>query len=111
LRETKAKEVPAKELDEYLGSGYGIFAGTDLQWATLKFSPTAARWVSTQTWHPKQRSHTDDDGSLLLEVPYSNDRELVMEILKFGPDVEVLAPNVLRKRVAAALGAAAARYR
>ena len=27
----------------------------DVQWATLRFTPEAARWVSAQNWHPKQR--------------------------------------------------------
>jgi predicted DNA-binding transcriptional regulator YafY len=43
-------------------------------------------------------------------VPYAEDRELVMEILKFGADVEVVVPGRLRARVASALKAAAQRY-
>ena len=91
------------ELDEYLGSGYGIFAGRKVEWATLKFTPEAARWVSAQNWHPKQRARVEKDGGYVLELPYAEDRELVMEILKFGADVEVLAPPALRQRVADAL--------
>jgi predicted DNA-binding transcriptional regulator YafY len=111
LRDTKAKEVPTTELDEYLGSGYGIFAGRRVEWATLKFTPKTARWVSAQRWHPEQRHRVEKDGSYLLEVPYSDDRELVMEILKYGADVEVLNPTALRTRVADALKAAAQRYK
>lgn len=110
LLDARAKEVPASELDEYLGSGYGIFAGRKVQWATLKFSPEAARWVSAQKWHPKQRARVEKDGSYILEVPYAEDRELVMEILKFGADVEVLEPASLRTRLAAVLKQAAERY-
>jgi predicted DNA-binding transcriptional regulator YafY len=99
------------ELDEYLGSGYGIFAGRKVEWATLKFTPEAARWVSAQNWHPKQRARVEKDGSYILELPYAEDRELIMEILKYGADVEVLAPAGLRKRVADALREAAQRYR
>jgi predicted DNA-binding transcriptional regulator YafY len=110
LREGRAKEIPAAELDEHLGSGYGIFAGKDVQWATLKFTPEAARWVSAQQWHPKQRSRVEQDGSYVLEVPYSEDRELVMEILKYGGDVEVLSPAALRERVGESLDKAAKRY-
>ena len=40
-----------------------------------------------------------------------DDRELLMGILKFGPDVEVLAPPALRERVAEALTAARRLYR
>ena len=110
LRETRAKEVPAAELDEHLGAGYGIFAGREVEWARLRFTAEAARWVSAQVWHPKQRSQVEKDGSYLLEIPYANDRELVMEILKFGADVEVLAPASLRGRVSEALSAGSRRY-
>jgi len=110
LREARAKEIPPAELDEHLGSGYGIFAGRKVEWATLRFSAEAARWVSAQSWHPKQRAKFESDGTYTLEVPYANDRELLMEILKYGADVEVLAPASLRNRVADALKAAAKRY-
>src|SRR5882672_10953457 len=110
LRDARAKEIPAAELDEHLGAGYGIFAGREVQWARLRFTPEAARWVAAQSWHPKQRARFDPDGSYLLEVPYSHDRELLMEILKFGADVEVLAPSSLRSALAEALKKAAGRY-
>ena len=110
LREARAKEIPAAQLDEHLGSGYGIFAGRDVAWAELRFTPEAARWVSAQLWHPKQRSRVEADGTYVLEIPYAHERELVMEILKFGADVEVLAPESLRGRVAEDLKRAAGRY-
>jgi predicted DNA-binding transcriptional regulator YafY len=111
LKDTPAREVRETELDEYLGSGYGIFAGRDVEWATLKFTPEAARWVSAQLWHPKQRARVESDGTYVLEIPYAHERELVMEILKYGADVEVLAPASLRERVAGELRRAAGRYR
>jgi predicted DNA-binding transcriptional regulator YafY len=110
LAEGRAKEIAAAELDEYLASGYGIFAGKKVEWATLKFTPEAARWVSAQSWHPEQRSRIEKDGSYVLDLPYAEMPELVMEILKFGPDVEVLAPASLREHVAQALAQAASRY-
>src|SRR5688500_3594015 len=66
LREPRAKEVPADELDAHLGSGYGIFAGAKVQWAKLRFTREAARWVSAQRWHPGQRATFDADGSYVL---------------------------------------------
>ena len=108
--DTQAKEIPNAELDAYLASGYGIFGGREIEWATLKFSPTAARWVSAQRWHPDERHRLENDGSYVLEVPYAEDRELVMEILRYGPEVEVLKPTALRRRVAEALKDAARHY-
>ena len=98
--ETKAREVSHRSLDEVLGPGYGIFSGRRLQHAKLRFTPKRARWVAQETWHPKQKGGFSDDGSWLLEFPYADHRELIMDILKFGADVEVLAPPDLRQRVA-----------
>jgi predicted DNA-binding transcriptional regulator YafY len=105
-----ADDVPAAELDKVLGSGYGIFSGQKVQWATLRFSERAARWVSAETWHPQQRSHVDAEGRYLLEIPYSDDRELIMDVLRHGADVEVVAPDVLRNKVRDALVAASRLY-
>ena len=111
LLDESAKEVPDTKLDPLFQSGYGIFAGTDLRWAKLRFTPERARWVASESWHPDQKSRFEAGGEYVLEVPYADDRELLMDILKFGPDVEVLAPAALRRRVAEAHRAATAIYR
>ncbi len=99
LLHTVAKPVSEKTLDEVLGTGYGIFSGKKVQWAKLKFNAERARWVAQEQWHPKQKSKMESDGSYLLEIPYSDDRELVMDILRHGAAVDVLAPAKLRQRV------------
>ena len=98
-------------LDGELGSGYGIFAGADTLCAVLRFSPRRARWVANEQWHPKQRGYYDQHGYYLLEFPYSDERELVMDILKYGPDVEVLAPPGLRGAIEVAVRQTAKLYR
>lgn len=107
---TPAREVDPAELDRILAAGYGIFSGSDTQWATLKFSPLMARWVSNEVWHPQQRGETEVSGAYLLHLPYSDDRELLMDILKYGSEVEVLAPPALRRKARETLAAALARY-
>lgn len=110
LTEQPAQELDDADLDREVAAGYGIFAGTDLRWARLRFTPLAARWVASETWHPEQRGTLEADGSWLLELPYSDDRELVMDLLRHGAEVEVLDPPGLRTRVRAALEAALRRY-
>ena len=41
----------------------------------------------------------DKEGNYILEFDYNQDPELVMEILRHGSGVEVLAPAVLKRRV------------
>ncbi|HWQ37942.1 MAG TPA: WYL domain-containing protein [Burkholderiales bacterium] len=106
-----AKDLPVGELDRVLGAGYGIFSGEQVKWARLRFSAQRARWVANEEWHPCQRSSFDEQGRYLLEVPYSQAPELLMDVLRFGPDVEVLEPPELRAGVARMLEEAAARYR
>jgi predicted DNA-binding transcriptional regulator YafY len=95
----KARNVAEKTLNETLASGYGIFGGQDTQTAKLRFTRERARWVATETWHPRQRGRFEADGSYLLEFPYSDDRELIMDILRHGSAVEVISPPPLRKRI------------
>jgi predicted DNA-binding transcriptional regulator YafY len=42
----KAQEVPPSKLKAHFESGFGIFSGPVKAWATLRFTPTRARWVS-----------------------------------------------------------------
>lgn len=96
----QAIDVADAELDEVLGAGYGIFAGREVQWATLRFGAERARWVAAESWHPRQRGRFEADGRYVLELPYSDPRELVMDILRHVPEVEVLEPEGLRETAA-----------
>lgn len=109
VQEIKAAaiDVPDTELDAELGAGYGIFAGQRVQWARLRFSAERARWVAQERWHPDQRGRFDPEGCWQLDLPFSDTRELVMDILRHVPDVEVLWPDELadevRRRLTAGL--------
>jgi len=99
LIDTKARHISEQKLDSQLGKSYGIFAGEPTRTAVLLFTPYRARWVAEEQWHPQQHGKWQADGSYRLEIPYSDDRELLMDILKYGPDVEVLSPKELRTGV------------
>jgi predicted DNA-binding transcriptional regulator YafY len=105
-----AIEIDESKLNSELKSGYGIFSGAATQLARLRFKPEIARWVSRETWHPEQSGEYDEEGCYLLSVPYSQDTELLMEILKYADDVEVLAPAALRARLRGRVAATQALY-
>lgn len=92
-------DLPDAALDEILGSGYGIFAGKARHQARLRFTPERARWVAAERWHPNQRGHYDAQGHWLLDLPYADPRELVMDILRHVPEVEVVWPDELADEV------------
>ena len=105
-----ACDIPEARLDAALGAGYGIFSGAQVQWATLVFTPERARWVAAEHWHPEQQGSFLDDGRYQLRLPYSNDPELIMDVLKYGPDCQVVSPAGLREKVVGLLKSAVGRY-
>lgn len=111
ILDRKAKPVADSRLEKTLGSGYGIFSGVDVETAVLRFSPERARWISRERWHSGQEGSFELDGSFVLKIPYSNQTELIMDILRHGAEVEVLGPAGLREAVFAELERAAACYR
>ncbi len=98
-----------RDLNHHIGAGFGIFTGAARAWAVLRFTAERARWVADEHWHPDQIGRWVDN-AYELQVPYSDPRELAMDILKYGPDVEVIAPTDLRRLVAEKLRAALRRY-
>lgn len=99
ILESKAEEIDEQQLNAVLGSGYGIFSGKEVQWAVLHFTPERARWVSTERWHSKQKGQFLSDGTYELRIPFSDARELSMDILKHGREVKVVEPAALVKSI------------
>ena len=110
--DTRAKNVPLRELEAELDAGYGIYGGGGgkVKWATLRFNAEAAQWVANEEWHPQQKARTLDDGCYELQVPYSDATELAMDILRHGDSVVVAADKPLAGAVKQRLASALARY-
>ncbi len=105
-----ARDVPDEELDRQLASSYGIFSGTPKGWATIVFSAKAARWVADEHWHSQQQGRWLGDGRYELKVPYSTGRELLMDVMHYGSDAEILEPPALREQARALLSLALSNY-
>lgn len=110
MLETSARDVPDAELDRHLAGGYGIFSGDPKGVATIRFNAKSARWVADEHWHSRQEGRFLPDGSYELKVPYSNGRELLMDILQYGGDAEILEPRALREQARTLLMLAASNY-
>jgi proteasome accessory factor C len=90
-----AVTLPESELHTYFASAYGIFSGPAKHTAVLVFSAERARWIADENWHPEQQTQWLDDGRFELRIPFNDHRELLMDILKYGADVEVRGPDFL----------------
>ena len=105
-----ARDIEDAQLDEHLASSYGIFSGPPKNWATIVFSPKAARWVADERWHSQQQGRFLPDGRYELKVPYSNSRELLMDVLHYGSDAEIVDPPALREQARSLLSLAISNY-
>ncbi len=109
----KAREIPLRRVQAEMDAGYGIFAGGKPRWARLRFDAQAAQWASREQWHPQQQGRwLAEPGASAweLRLPYVDETELVMDVLRQGPQVQVLEPASLREQVRQRLMEAAAHY-
>ncbi len=109
LTDADLRAIDDASLDRFLNASFGIFTGEAKAWAVLRFAARAARWVADETWHPDQIGRWDG-ATYELQIPYSDERELLMEIGRYGPEVEVIAPEALRDKAAQRVREAAGLY-
>ncbi len=76
----------------------------------IRFSADVARYVMERSWGKEQAITENPDGSIILELSTSGWLDVKKWILSFGPDAEVLEPEMMREDVAEALKAAIAVY-
>jgi predicted DNA-binding transcriptional regulator YafY len=110
LADKPARDIAMKRVQEAMDAGYGIYAGGTQRFAVLRFDVQAAQWASREEWHPAQEGRWLEDGRFELRLPYVDDTELVMDVLRQGEQVQVLAPPELVQAVRQRLAAAAALY-
>ena len=109
----KAREIPMRQVQAEMDAGYGIYAGSQPQWALLRFDAQAAQWASREHWHPQQQGRwlgEPGHSAWELRLPYVDETELVMDLLRQGEQVQVLAPDSLRQAVRQRLAQALAAY-
>ncbi len=110
LADGSARDVAEEELNAHLAGSYGIFSGAPKGWATIRFSAKAARWVADEHWHSQQQGRFLADGRYELKLPYSVPRELLMAVLHYGADAEIVEPKALREQLRAHLQLALSNY-
>ncbi|ODU50696.1 MAG: transcriptional regulator, partial [Lysobacteraceae bacterium SCN 69-48] len=110
LADGSARDVAEEELNAHLAGSYGIFSGAPKGWATIRFSAKAARWVADEHWHSQQQGRFLSDGRYELKLPYSVPRELLMDVLHYGADAEIVEPKALREQLRAHLQLALSNY-
>jgi len=110
MLDADARDIDEATLNDHLSGSYGIFSGAPRGWATIVFNERAARWVADEHWHSQQQGRHLGDGRYELKVPYSNARELLMDVLHYGSDAEIVEPPALREQARSLLALALGNY-
>lgn len=76
----------------------------------IRFSAGVARYIRERSWGMQQTIMENPDGSILLELNTSGWLDVKKWILSFGPDAEVLEPEMMREEVAEAHRMSAEKY-
>ena len=115
-RERAAAPRPAgatpEEVERFVGSGFGMFKGSETVSARVRVRGRAAALVARQEWHPKQRVErgveADGEPWTDLSFPVAEVTELLGRLLSFGAAAEPLEPPELRRRWEEEIGRMAA---
>jgi predicted DNA-binding transcriptional regulator YafY len=76
----------------------------------LRFSPLTAKYVESQPIHPSQTTLSNSAKGKDIQIEVCITRELIMQILSYGDEVEVISPESLRMRIAETLSESLDKY-
>jgi len=100
IQPSEAKYQPTDiDFSEYFDDVIGVTIPQDCQpeHILLRFAPNRLPYVLSKPLHPSQKAKDKQQG--LIEITVIPNRELEAQILWFGEDVEVLAPESLRLQI------------
>ena len=86
------------DIDEYMKENMFKFEGVKYL-VSLKFSADVKDYILERQWFPSQEEESSKDGSVTISFKNEINLMLLSWIRGFGPDVEVLEPEMLRERM------------
>ncbi|MBW2504238.1 MAG: transcriptional regulator [Deltaproteobacteria bacterium] len=96
-------ELPENFTDDQLtGRAFGLVDENLIELKVL-FSSEIAHLILERRWHPSQVVDKQADGSVILSLSASGEREILAWLYSYLPHVKVLAPDDLRKKFYASL--------
>lgn len=82
----------------------------DVEVVELLFSPEQAPYVLTKPLHGSQKTKSNDENGLLISLEVIPNYELLKLILSFGPKVEVISPQEIRRQIASMVETCSRQY-
>ncbi|MFC1677676.1 helix-turn-helix transcriptional regulator [Planctomycetota bacterium] len=88
------------DINDYISKAWALKPEGTLYNVKLRLLPEIARSVAEVKWHSTQAVEFKPDGSAIIEFRIDGLNEVIWWILSYGDKVQILAPQVLRKKIA-----------
>ncbi|BCR05243.1 transcriptional regulator [Desulfuromonas versatilis] len=103
-------EVPEDfSAEQVTGGAFGLIDDTPME-IRIRFAPEIAHLIRERTWHPTQSLVDEPDGSVLLTLEASGEKEILSWLYSYLPHVQVLEPATLREAFLGGLQEALAKH-
>jgi proteasome accessory factor B len=90
-------EVPQEySADDLTGSAFGLIEGETFE-LKVRFGDAVAHLIRERIWHSSQSIEELDDGSLILSLEVSGEKEILSWLYSYLPHVQVLEPPQLKQ--------------
>jgi len=88
------------DIESVLQSSFGAFIGEVIP-VQIRFSSDVAGYVMEKIWHKSQTMEQQEDGSIIFKAAVAGTKEIKFWIMSWGSNAQVLAPESLKKEIAA----------
>lgn len=86
-------------LDDYFDSKTGILWSTEKKKVSILVHANIARFMAERQWFHDQELNWRETGEVQIDFSTTNPQELSRFIMQWSPDIEVLAPEELKKEI------------
>ena len=97
LTEEIPEHLAAIDIKTEIESAHGIFFEGKKEKVVLRFNEHMSDYLREQVWFPGQTLREEPGGGVTLSFYVTDFREVVREVMSFGPEVEVLEPPALKE--------------
>lgn len=98
ISDTKFKPISFNLEKEYRNA-FGVETYAPPQKVVLEFSWQQGNYIKSFALHSSQKTITDNDEKLVVELFIHPTNDFIMELMRFGAEVKVIEPEVLRNNI------------
>jgi predicted DNA-binding transcriptional regulator YafY len=88
------------DIENVLQSSFGAFIGEVIP-VEIRFSADVAGYVMEKIWHKSQSIAQQMDGSIIFKAAVAGTKEIKFWVMSWGSEAQVLAPESLKREIAA----------